>query len=354
VRQPEEAAPAARRGSRPHREERAGLTRLLRTPAVAIPAALGIAVVVAVLLWLVFRGGASSDAERAPAAAASIRRLNAFASSVQHPIYWAGAQPGYTYELSSTKDGRVYIRYLPPGVKPGSPKANYLTIGTYPQRHAFATLRATAKRQGAQTVNLVGGGRAFQYKSQPTSVYIAYPGSDYQIEVFDPSPARALKVATSGQIKPVGAPPRTPAGAKAVSLRELKELAVRLRHPVYWAGPEAEYTYELTQTRDGSVYIRYLPRGVPVGKRRPDYLTIGTYPQRDALQILKTTAARNRTPTISLGTRGLAYVDPQHSTSVFLAYQGVDLQIEVYDPSPTRARRLVTSDQIRPVGRSGG
>jgi hypothetical protein len=304
---------------------------------------------VGVGLWLLLRSDKTKPANQAPATAASIERLNRFASSTGHPIYWAGSQPTFTYELSRTKDGRVYIRYLPPGVKPGDSRPKYLAIGTYPQRHAFATLRATAKKQGAQMIHLAGGGLAFQYKSRPTSVYLAYPGSNYQIEVFDPSPRRALELVVSGQVKAVGAPPQTPTGSNAASVQQLKSLAVTLGHPIYWAGVHRGATYELTQTRNGSVYVRYLPGGVAVGDRRADYLTIGTYPQNAAFELLKSTAARNHVPTSRLPEGGLALVDKNHPTSVYVAFPRVDLQIEVYDPAPGRARKLVASGQITPV-----
>jgi hypothetical protein len=329
----------------------AQLAALLRSRGVLVSGAVVLAIVIGVVVWLLVRGGneEAGKSKRAPATAASIQRLNAFASSVGHPIYWVGSQPRFTYELSRTKDGRVYIRYLPPGTKLGNPNPNYLTVGTYPQPHAYATLRATAKKQGIRTIHLRGGGLAFQYKNRPTSVYLAYPRTDYQIEVFDPSAARALRLVVSGQVKPVGAPPRTPAGSKAASVQQLKALAVELGHPVYWAGTRPNSTYELTRTRDGSVYIRYLPEGVPVGARRPGYLTIGTYPQKDALDILKSTAAKNHARTLKLAGGGLAFVDEKHPTSVYLAYPDVDVQVEVYDATPGRARQLVTSGTIAPV-----
>jgi hypothetical protein len=302
------------------------------------------------VLWLVLRAdGETESSGPTTASAASIRRLNEFASSVGHPVYWAGSQPRFTYELSSTKDGRVYIRYLPPGVKVGNANPNYLTVGTYPQRNAFATTRATAKSQGRESLDIPGGGVAFQYKNRPTNVYLAYPDSNFQIEVFDPSPARALRLVTSGQIKPVGAAPSIRAGSQAVSPQQLKELAVTLGHPIYWAGAQEGFTYELTRTKDGSVYIRYLPAGARVGDRSPRYLTIGTYPQKQALEILRQTAAKNKVRTIPVGS-GLAFVDEQRRTSVYLAYPDVDLQIEVFDPTGGRARQLVTSGQIVPVG----
>jgi hypothetical protein len=33
-------------------------------------------------------------------------------------------------------------------------------------------------------------------------MYVAYPSKDFQIEVYDPDPARALAVAASGDVQP--------------------------------------------------------------------------------------------------------------------------------------------------------
>lgn len=310
--------------------------------------ALVLGAAVALAIWLLVRGGGGTGEAR-PAHKASLRELAALPQTVHHPVYWAGPKPGMTYELSRTKDGRLYIRYLPPSVDVGTAKPNYLTIGTYPQPHAFATLRTTAKKQGSRTIKLPGGGLAFQYRSKPTSVYLAFPRSNYQIEVFDPSAARAWRLVSSGLVKPVGTPPQTPIGAKAATVQQLKDLAITLGHPLYWAGAESGYRYELTQTKDGSVFVRYLPKGASVGDRKPEYLTVGTYPQRGALAILKATAAKGHAATIALAGGGSAFVDPKHPTSVYLAYPRIDLQVEVYDPSAIRARQLVASGQIAPV-----
>jgi hypothetical protein len=342
--------PGAATGGRWRARSAGTRARRLPTGALVVAAALVVAVAVAVVLWLVLRGGGGT-ATHAPAghpAAASASRLAAVARSIGHPIYWVGPRPTYVYELSRTKDGRVYVRYLPRGVHVGNRSPNYLTVGTYPQRDAFATLRATAKKQGVRTIALAGGGLAFQYKGRPTSVYLAYPGSDYQIEVFDPSPARALQLVSSGEVSPVGTSSARPAST-AASVAQLKALATTLGHPVYWAGAQAGVTYEVTRTKDGRVYVRYLPAGVAVGDSRPDFLTVGTYPQPHALATLKASAAHSHSPTLKLSGGGLAFVDAKRPTSVYVAYPGIGLQIEVFDPSSTRARRLVTSGQIAPV-----
>jgi len=313
-----------------------------------------LAVVVGIVVWLLVRGGDDETKHvgrpsRAPAHAASIKRLNELASSVGHQIFWAGPQPDRTYETTQTKNGSIYVRYLPPGVKTGDTRANFLTVGTYPQKDAFSTLKATAKKQHAETLSLPGGGRAFQDQKSPTSMYLAYPGLDYQIEVFDPKPDRARRLVTSGQIAPLGAPPRTPAGSRAASPAQLRSLSAKLGHPVYWAGAESGFTYELTQTKDGRVYIRYLPSGVEPGDAKPDYLTVGTYPLKGAFATVKQTAAKSKLRPLDVPGPGVAYADQKNPTSVYLAFPGQDLEIEVYDPSAKRARELVTSGRIAPV-----
>ena len=176
-----------------------------RQPIVWIVGALLLLIVVGVAIWLVVRGGDDTPtATRAPATGLSVQRLNAVATRMSHPVYWVGAQPKTTYELSQTKDGRIYIRYLPAGVKVGDPQPKYLSVGTYPQKNAFATLKATAKKQGVPTIALGGGGLAFQDKTHPTSVYLAYPGEDVQIEVYDPSASMARQLVSKGRIAPVG------------------------------------------------------------------------------------------------------------------------------------------------------
>lgn len=290
---------------------------------------------------------AKTNKKRAPAEQASLAELTRVAGSIGHAIYWAGARSEIRYELSRTKDGRVFIRYLPQGVKLGDPAPNYLSIGTYPQADSFKTLKATAKKQGVPTIKLRGGGLAFADKSHPTSVYLAYPGSAFQIEVFHPSAARARQLVASGKIVPVGIATAGRAGARAATEAQLKAAATQVGHPIYWVGAASGTTYELTRTTDGRVYIRYLPSGAKVGNLRPDFLTVGTYPQKGALAQLKATAAKDKSETIKLDGGGVASV-AKKPTSVYAAYPDQDLLIEIYDPDPSRARKLVTS--IVPLG----
>jgi hypothetical protein len=304
-----------------------------------------VAVAVAIVVWLLVRDdGPGSSSRRAPAVGVSFEKLSAIAATVPHPVYWAGAQPGSTYELTRTGDDRIYIRYLPPGTKPGSARGDFVTVGTYAQHDAFETLKATARAQHAETIPLGGGGLAFQDTNRPTSVYAAYPGSDYQVEVFAPSGGRALELVRAGKLAPVVTP-----ASRAASRAQLRSLASALGHPVYWAGARRDTTYELTRTKDGRVYVRYLPRGVRVGDNSARYDTVGTYPQRDTLTNLTAAAAKLQATVFDLPGGGRAYIDTKRPTSAYLAYPGADVQVEVYTPDPAKTEQLVTSREIRPV-----
>ncbi len=146
------------------------------------------------------------DAPRAPvtgASATSDSELRTFAKSVSHPLYWAGPKDGYTYELTRTNDGRIYVRYLPKGTEVGDPRSRFLTVGTYPRTGAFAELKRAGRANGAISLKLSRGGLAVFSQAKPTSVYFGYPDARYQVEVYHPSPDEARRLALSGQVVPV-------------------------------------------------------------------------------------------------------------------------------------------------------
>jgi hypothetical protein len=151
------------------------------------------------------RGSTENVATPAPAgsqpSAATVPLLEAFAARLGHPIYWAGPRPGYTYELTQTADGRVFIRYLPSGVGIGDPRPDFLTVATYPFPGAFTTVKRTSG--GAVVLKLAHGGIAVVDTRYPKSIHLAYPGTDYQVEVFDPSPAGGRALVATGRITQV-------------------------------------------------------------------------------------------------------------------------------------------------------
>ena len=107
------------------------------------------------------------------------------------------------YELTRAAGGRTFIRYLPAGVKAGDRRPGFLAIGTYLERRAFAQTRAAGQRRGVVTMNLTGAGLAVYNRGRPTSVYFAYPGTDVQVEVYDPSARIARRLVLAGQVVPI-------------------------------------------------------------------------------------------------------------------------------------------------------
>ena len=78
-------------------------------------------------------------------------------------------------------------------------------------------------------------------------------------------------------------------------------------------------------------------------------LTIATYPQPNALARLRAEARQRGLTTVRLRGGGLAVFDPRVPTNVYLARPRSGFQIEVYDPSPGIARRLVVSGRVTPL-----
>jgi hypothetical protein len=140
-----------------------------------------------------------------------------------------------------------------------------------------------------------------------------------------------------------------PGAPQAVSAEALPSLAGKLGHPVYWLGPVAGATYEVTETANGGVYLRYLARGVAAGNSGV-YRTVGTYPLADAFGAVKGLAAKPGATRFDLDGGGIAAIDPAHPSSVYVAYPGSSVEVEVYDPSPGAARRLVTAGRLVAVG----
>ena len=125
--------------------------------------------------------------------------------------------------------------------------------------------------------------------------------------------------------------------AVAVTPERLRDLSVEEGHPIYWAGPQAGRTYELTRTSDDKIFVRYLPKGVAVGSGQADFTIVGTYPVADAYGVQQ-----------SLG-------EEVGRELVLGAAQGARrLQHQPPDQRLPRLPRLRRADRgLRPVGGAG-
>jgi hypothetical protein len=130
----------------------------------------------------------------------SLPQLKAASQLLRQPIYWAGPIKGREYEFTRARNGYLYVRYLPRGAKAGAAGSNFLVVATYPFAGAYDALKKSAKGKAVAGPN---GSIYFVRPGDPTSVLVAFPNVDDQIEVYDPSPAVARAIAATGEVKPV-------------------------------------------------------------------------------------------------------------------------------------------------------
>jgi hypothetical protein len=186
-----------------------------RLSSVRIGAVVALAVAAAFLIWLLVRGNDDSSSTSTTTStneatqpigplAATPAALQELSAKAKQPIYWVGPRPGQTYELTRTAGGRVYVRYLPAGAAIGNRRADYTIVGTYPTQGALQVLKELAKQPNEKSVPAPGGGIAVYSTSAPTNVYVAFPGQNVEIEVFDPSARKALRMVKTGGVAPVG------------------------------------------------------------------------------------------------------------------------------------------------------
>jgi hypothetical protein len=183
-----------------------GSIRAQRGRLTLVVLAIAVATAAAVVMLFLLHGGRSAShlpAANSGPAIVSQAQLEHLAAATNHPIYWAGPKAGYSYELTRASDGRIWIRYLPRGVKAGDPRPGFLVVGTYAQAGSFAYLKHAAKKADSVSLALDHGGIALFNAARPTSVYFGYPRANYQVEVYDPSADSARQLVLAGEIIPV-------------------------------------------------------------------------------------------------------------------------------------------------------
>ena len=126
-------------------------------------------------------------------------------------------------------------------------------------------------------------------------------------------------------------------------------LARSIGHPIYWLGPRRDTTYEVTQTANGKIYVRYLPSGVDVGSSKP-YLTVATYPFPGTYAVIRKQARAKGAVTARLAGGGVAVLDAGYPQSVHIGYP----RWTTRSRSTTRRRRARCSSCRRDSSKSIG
>lgn len=192
--------PAGGPETEPKGEVFASRRTLLRVAVIAA------AVLVGVIAWVASQGDDESSTTTSPpdSRVASKAELAETAASSGQPIYWAGPLPETQLELSEVAGGGYQVRYLPEGEESAEVSAEVLTVGSYPLPDPEKALKEFAGRPGSVTRKTKDGREVVTSEERPTSVYFVSSDNSVQVEVYDPSPERALGLALSGQVEPAG------------------------------------------------------------------------------------------------------------------------------------------------------
>lgn len=162
-----------------------------------------VALVLVVLLAVSVFGGDEADSSSSGAAASAAEdQLVERAGEYDHPIFWAGSRPTVEqYEMTSTADGRIYIRYLTDGAAPGDPRPDFLTVATYPVEDAAGAFEKASDGDASKIVEHEG----FKVLAGDSSnAYVIFDDQPkLQVEVFSPVAGEAVQIANSGALKPL-------------------------------------------------------------------------------------------------------------------------------------------------------
>jgi hypothetical protein len=200
--------PTPPRGKKPSAQAKGGKPgtdpHTLRLVAAAV-----VSLIIGILLGaLIFGGDGDEDviAASEPSATQLVtpEDLTKEAQSLGRPIYWAGPQGDFDIELQRTAEGNTSVRYIPAGEEADSAGGDFLTVVTYPYPDAHEALTQQAASGEVFSRDLPGGGLTISQPGQPTNAYLAYEGEDYQVEVYDPRPGRALKLVLDGSVVNAG------------------------------------------------------------------------------------------------------------------------------------------------------
>lgn len=154
--------------------------------------------------WIIFsssNGVISLAAKTQGKVALNETELRSVVRALGQTVYWTGPMQDAKYTLDRTNTGQLFVRYLPGGKGIADLAPKYRTIATYQESGAFEAMKAAGKQPNGVTFTNTDGAQVYYDKTAATNVYLAYEGLQFQIEIFDPNPGTAIRLATaSGQI----------------------------------------------------------------------------------------------------------------------------------------------------------
>ena len=117
--------------------------------------------------------------------------------------------------------------------------------------------------------------------------------------------------------------------------------------PFYWIGPKKGYHYEYQRLSNGNIYVRYLPKGVPVRGMPGKVPIIVTFPFPHAYTRLKAGAHGGGVA----GPNGsFVWVGADYPKAAYVTWPHVPYEVEVYSPNARKAARIAKSGNVTTVG----
>jgi hypothetical protein len=134
-----------------------------------------------------------------------------------------------------------------------------------------------------------------------------------------------------------------------MSPAELIRYADAADREVYWLGPMAGRKLEVTEIGADGLFVRYLPPRDAIGDEDRSFTTVATYPLRRAYRVAVETGRRSGSVTEAVASGGIAVWRRTRPTSVYVAYPGSGVLVEIFDPRRSSARTLARSGRIARV-----
>lgn len=161
----------------------------------------------------------------------------------------------------------------------------------------------------------------------------------------------ALAAITTGLVVTRNEEPQTLQAGKAVTITPdaLRTFVKGAPVAVFWAGRRPNTELEYTETTDKRTFVRYLTGSARAGDPRPVFVSVATYPRPEALTELKRVAKRKGIVSASLPGGGISTYRRAKPLSVYLAYPGQSVLVEVYSPKAGQARDIARSGDVGPV-----
>jgi len=109
--------------------------------------------------------------------------------------------------------------------------------------------------------------------------------------------------------------------------------------------------YTFNHLASGQNFVRYLPNGNGLLDLAQNYRVIATYQVANAFQTMQTAGKLATGVSVTNPDGSLLYYAKATPLHVYLAYKGLALQIEIFDPTPGVSLKLAsTPGLIKTVG----